>query len=60
MIRDPYGPVPTHVIRGLTDKFNHHIVKCIICTCFGTRAQPLSHTLSARVQRESVREGRFR
>ncbi len=30
MIRDPYGPIPrfgTHVIRGLTVKFNHNRVK---------------------------------
>ncbi len=56
MIRKDQSPrFGTHVIHGLTDKFNHHRVKCIICTCFGTRTQPLPHTLSARVQRESER-----
>ncbi len=51
----------THVIRGLTDKFNHHRVKDVYhLNMFRDRrsvfcAQPLPHTLK-RARRERERE----
>ncbi len=67
MIRTDQSPrLGTHVIRGLTDKFNHHRVKVYHLHTFrGSRsvfcAQPLPHTLKrAHTERESEREARFR
>ncbi len=63
MIRTDQSPLfGTHVIRGLTDKFNHHGMNCIILHVFQDSrsvfcALPLPHTLKrVHAERESERE----
>ncbi len=48
--------LPSHMIRGLTDKFNHYRVKCIICTCFGTHALFLLSGAAAHTEACACRE----
>ncbi len=69
MIRTDQSPrFGTHVIRGLTDKFNHHRVKVSHLYVFRDSrsvfcALPLPHTLKrahAERERESERGARFR